>query len=710
MAVNNVNSYETLLAAVEAEVMPFLKEQYPNAKWPPLQKSKEAKLGDFTVVCTPIMSRAKVAKDKWEEWTTALAEKLNATLTDEKRVVKQADAAGPYLNIRVNRTLVLGNIIKNIVAQGDKYGSSDRMKGKKVIIEHTSANPCGPLHIGNLRNVMLGGHIAKLLEFVGYDVKQHFYVNDLGAQIGLTALGYASVDGKIEPTLKSDAWIGFVYAIMNTLAELQVQGFNIAVVFDEVKKGGDPSDIIERLPQDVLEKAKKEKVEECVDILSDVNERQPVLTAALVDGHKDIDIKIEAGKLNLAYEKKEEDAVKLFRSMVDSCIEGMAQTLKTYNIKHDKYDYESELGWEGHNDRVLEMFKATDYYTEQTQCNDKGKPEGSYLDLDAFIKNHKLKQGGRNNYQKNYPRLYVLRPDGSTLYSFRDVVYSEIKESQADLVLNLICSEQNLPQQKVSLALRLIDQNTAAGSVGQRKQFHVTYELVKLAGVRAMKMSTRRARYLTSDDLYAELREIIVQEMTKKFAAKQMEVDEALFKEVADEVSTAAMKYALLSVSCNSQIKFDFDRITNFQDASAPFLLYNGTRFNSLRTNMFNPAVAAGKIAPLPPIEEARFDLLVDDDEWKLVMDYILPFPGLVLHCACPTIPDEPKLPQFSTSQITDFLVDLVRDFSKYYARVKIVRESEPDVTHARLYWASALQQVLNNGLRLLTITPVEKM
>jgi hypothetical protein len=64
-----------------------------------------------------------------------------------------------------------------------RFGHTDGAAGKRVIVEHTSSNPNAPLHIGNLRNVMIGAHLARLLEAVGYDVTQSFYVNDLGAQV-----------------------------------------------------------------------------------------------------------------------------------------------------------------------------------------------------------------------------------------------------------------------------------------------------------------------------------------------------------------------------------------------------------------------------------------------------------------------------------------------------------------------------------------------
>lgn len=73
------------------------------------------------------------------------------------------------------------------------------------------------------------------------------------------------------------------------------------------------------------------------------------------------------------------------------------------------------------------------------------------------------------------------------------MVYSLKKCIEADLVLNVICSEQNLAQEKVALGVKLVKPDL------ERKQFHLTYDLVKLTSGR---MSGRRARYLLADELY----------------------------------------------------------------------------------------------------------------------------------------------------------------------------------------------------------------
>ena len=212
--------------------------------------------------------------------------------------------------------------------------------------------------------------------------------------------------------------------------------------------------------------------------------------------------------------------------------------------------------------------------------------QGGYLDMSAFIAEQGFKTG-KGGYQKarsaaafvrdkpltsvlcpqDYPPLYVLRPDGSTLYTYRDVVYSFKKASSADLVLNIICSEQDLAQQKVSLAMAMLNPAMTG------RQYHVSYDLVRLPSGR---MSGRRGRDLLADDLYEELKEVIRTTMRDKYAAKGEAVTDEFFNSVTHEarslaqcgrakratdvsacqVSTAAMKYALLSVSCTVRPEF----------------------------------------------------------------------------------------------------------------------------------------------------------
>ncbi|MEK9156101.1 MAG: arginine--tRNA ligase [Patescibacteria group bacterium] len=98
-------------------------------------------------------------------------------------VVAKAEVAGPgFINITLKTGLYLSEL-KNILERGSSYGRSGVGRGRKINVEYISANPTGPLHIGNARGGPIGEAVANLYEFLGCDVVREFYVNDVGGQI-----------------------------------------------------------------------------------------------------------------------------------------------------------------------------------------------------------------------------------------------------------------------------------------------------------------------------------------------------------------------------------------------------------------------------------------------------------------------------------------------------------------------------------------------
>ena len=75
------------------------------------------------------------------------------------------------------------DVLKDVFACGENYGKSDYGKGKKILVEFVSANPTGPMHIGNARGGAIGDCLASVLDWAGYSVNREFYVNDAGNQI-----------------------------------------------------------------------------------------------------------------------------------------------------------------------------------------------------------------------------------------------------------------------------------------------------------------------------------------------------------------------------------------------------------------------------------------------------------------------------------------------------------------------------------------------
>ena len=117
------------------------------------------------------------------QFAQAIAEQV-----DFGTYVLEVNAAGPYLNFKLNRSQFAQTIVSTIFEKGQTFGSSQGGVGQTMLIEHTSINPNASPHVGRARNAMYGDSLVRLFRFDGYDVDVHYYVNDIGRQIGLLVL------------------------------------------------------------------------------------------------------------------------------------------------------------------------------------------------------------------------------------------------------------------------------------------------------------------------------------------------------------------------------------------------------------------------------------------------------------------------------------------------------------------------------------------
>jgi arginyl-tRNA synthetase len=96
---------------------------------------------------------------------------------------ERAEIAGPgFINFFLSQAWY-ASVIEAVIREGDEYGRTDYGNGEKVMVEYVSANPTGPMHMGNARGGALGDCLASVLDWAGYDVTREFYVNDAGNQI-----------------------------------------------------------------------------------------------------------------------------------------------------------------------------------------------------------------------------------------------------------------------------------------------------------------------------------------------------------------------------------------------------------------------------------------------------------------------------------------------------------------------------------------------
>lgn len=142
----------------------------------------DRKNGDFSA--NVAMVNAKVFRMPPAKAANLIVDALDLSDTYFTR----AEVAGPgFMNFYLNDRYY-ADILLDIAAEGDDYGRSDYGKGTKVNVEFVSANPTGPIHMGNARGGALGDCLAAVLEWAGYDVSREFYINDAGNQIEKFAL------------------------------------------------------------------------------------------------------------------------------------------------------------------------------------------------------------------------------------------------------------------------------------------------------------------------------------------------------------------------------------------------------------------------------------------------------------------------------------------------------------------------------------------
>ncbi len=155
-----------------AEPIPAFAIEIPNDK----------SHGDFS--CNAALVSAKAFKQN----PRSIAEIIMENAVLEGSAFEKIEVAGPgFLNFFVGKAW-FAETVNAVLEEKENYGKTNDGNGKRVLVEFVSANPTGPMHIGNARGGAIGDCLASLLEYAGYYVEREFYVNDAGNQINKFAL------------------------------------------------------------------------------------------------------------------------------------------------------------------------------------------------------------------------------------------------------------------------------------------------------------------------------------------------------------------------------------------------------------------------------------------------------------------------------------------------------------------------------------------
>ena len=142
-----------------------------------VERPADVSHGDFS--CNAAMASAKALRNN----PRALGQMIADAAVLDGTVFEKIEVAGPgFLNFFIS-PLWFNETVGEVISSGSDYGKTELGKGKRVLVEFVSANPTGPMHIGNARGGALGDSLSSVLQFAGYEVEREFYVNDAGNQI-----------------------------------------------------------------------------------------------------------------------------------------------------------------------------------------------------------------------------------------------------------------------------------------------------------------------------------------------------------------------------------------------------------------------------------------------------------------------------------------------------------------------------------------------
>lgn len=533
-----------------------IRDTYELDVKPELSIPPQKQFGDFsTNVGFAIAKELKVAP---MEVANKLKDNLDLDFVTEIRIVSPG-----FINFFINQNAYAIDVVKKLI-KPIKYNLDLTFIDKKIIVEHTSVNPNKAMHIGHLRNTILGDAVVRLLKKQGYQVEVQNYIDDLGLQVADTINAYLNLDIKYDHNNKSfDDYCWDIYSQINKL-----------YLTDQ--------DLVQKR-QEILHKLESHD-QQITKIADEIVSK--ILACQLSELH-DLGVVYDL----LVYESD------IMKSNLWEY--GFAKLKETSNFVYET-DGKNDGCWVLKNDgdggdKVLVRSNGTKVYTAKDVVYHLWK--FNLIDFDF-------------NYAKiDFPNLNY------DLYrTLTDSVSASKKFGRGDVVINIIDERQTYPQEMVKLSLSLL------GYKDQVKNYHhIAYGVVGLSRSTAQKlgvdvsdqkqtyaMSGRKGIGVKSKDLIA-----LVEQTIKSQKVGDREYDAAKIKQIAN----SAVKFYMLKNNPLSAITFDYKEATNLNGATGPYIQYTYARAQSILNKMAD-AKPDLEVIKDHNINQYEYDLVKQIDEW----------------------------------------------------------------------------------------------
>ena len=516
-------TFKILLEEINLNIQKIIDElDFPQISF--VVEPTKLNFGDVT--CNVSFLLAKHLKKKPYEVAKIISEKYQPYLG---KLIKKVDAhQSGYINFFANYSQLNAIILKASVK--DDYGFLDLGKKSRIVIEHTSVNPNKALHIGHVRNIVLGDTVARILRQTNFDVKVLNYIDDSGLQVADIILGFKYCGFSENPPTgqKFDQYCGDVVYVKTT-----------------EKYSSNPD----------LEETRKKVLQDLEDEKSDIAKFAEKITKKVLSEQLKTCWKLSASYDCLNFESQ------IIRSGLWKQVFEQMKEMKLIHLEKEGKNANCWViqGEKNEEDKVLVRSNGTATYIA------KDIPYAAWklgLLPDPFYYTH-----------------YATQENGKILWQTTLDKSTESKQDfTADKVLTIIDSRQSRLQ-------KIITNLMSKFKSDEKAYVHLGYESVTLSSTTAKtlgidtqgkttQMSGRKGLYVNADSII-DLLEKKTFEETKK---RNPELDEKILQQIAHDVAIGTIRYEMIKQDLDKIITFDLSKSMSLEGDTAPYIQYTHAR------------------------------------------------------------------------------------------------------------------------------------
>lgn len=477
-----------------------------------LSPTKKEFEGDYTFVVFPMVKALKSAPDK-------IADQLGKELVSSSELIKEYNVVKGFLNLSLTDQfwyLCLDEL------RDDKFAKAEA-RNERIVVEFSSPNTNKPLHLGHIRNILLGWSVAQIAANRGYDVVKTQIINDRGIAICKSMMAWQMFGQGATPestATKGDHFVGQYYVAFDRAIQEEYKAWQEAEGQELYKQKSREGETIE----DFFKRFKNQYFNEFSPLGRDTK------------------------KMLIKWEQGDEEVVALWRKMNGWVYEGFDVTYENLGVEFDTINYESETYLMG-KDAIAKGLESGIFY----QMDD-----GSvWIDLEDAGMDKKL----------------VLRSDGTSVYMTQDIGTAQMRYRlhKMDSMVYVVGDEQDYHFKVLFEILKRLNEPYADGL------YHLSYGMVDLP---TGKMKSREGTVVDADDL---IKEVIGE--ARKASRERGAVAHLSEKEqeaIFEKIGLAALKYFIIKVNPKKRMVFDPRESVDMQGTTGPYIQNAYVRIQSI--------------------------------------------------------------------------------------------------------------------------------